>query len=86
LARRDAAGVRLISRKGDDLTRRFPFIDMAVAALPLRSCLIDGEAIVSNENGLAIFEMIGAIGRSQARFYARLRPARLDGEDLQAAD
>jgi ATP-dependent DNA ligase len=26
MARRDAAGVRLITRKGNDLTRRFPFI------------------------------------------------------------
>ena len=53
MARRDAAGVRLISRKGNDLTRRFPFIAMAVAALPVPSCLIDGEAVVCDESGLA---------------------------------
>ena len=47
MARRDAAGVRLITRKGNDLTRRFPFIAMAVAALPVASCLIDGEAIAA---------------------------------------
>jgi ATP-dependent DNA ligase len=50
MARRDAAGVRLITRKGNDLTRRFPFIAMAVAALPVPSCLIDGEAIVSDDD------------------------------------
>jgi ATP-dependent DNA ligase len=36
MARRDAAGVRLITRKGNDLTRRFPFIAMAVAVVPDR--------------------------------------------------
>jgi hypothetical protein len=31
---------------------------MAVGALPVRSCLIDGEAIVCDKNGLAVFELI----------------------------
>jgi ATP-dependent DNA ligase len=39
LARRDD-GVRLLSRIGNDLSRRFPFVAMAVAQLPARSCLI----------------------------------------------
>ena len=39
LARRDN-GVRLLSRNGNDLRRRFPFVAMAVAPLPARSCLI----------------------------------------------
>jgi bifunctional non-homologous end joining protein LigD len=46
LARRDSAGVRLITRAGNDFSSRFPFIAMAVSKLPVRSCLIDGEAIV----------------------------------------
>jgi ATP-dependent DNA ligase len=40
LARRDDAGVRLITRAGNDFTSHFPFIAMAVKALPVRSCLI----------------------------------------------
>ena len=43
--------VRLITRNGNDLTRRFPFIAMALAALPSRSCLIDSEAIMCDEPG-----------------------------------
>ena len=39
LARRDDR-VRLLSRNGNDLNRRFPFVVMAVAQLPARSCLI----------------------------------------------
>jgi bifunctional non-homologous end joining protein LigD len=38
LARRDSAGVRLITRHGKDFTNRFPFIAMAIDELPVRSC------------------------------------------------
>jgi bifunctional non-homologous end joining protein LigD len=58
LARRDGAGIRLITRKGNDFSSRFPFIAMAVSKLPARSCLIDGEAIVCDESGLAVFDLI----------------------------
>jgi bifunctional non-homologous end joining protein LigD len=53
MALRDSAGVRLITRNGNDFSSRFPFIVMAVSKLPVRSCLIDGEAIVCDESGLA---------------------------------
>ena len=58
MARRDSAAVRLITRAGNDFSSRFPFIAMAVRSLPVRSCLIDGEAIVCDENGLAVFERV----------------------------
>jgi ATP-dependent DNA ligase len=58
LAQRDPAGVRLITRNGNDFTSRFPFIEMAIKLLPVRSCLIDGEAVVCDENGLAVFDLI----------------------------
>jgi bifunctional non-homologous end joining protein LigD len=45
MARRDAAGVRLLTRNGHDFAGRFPLAAAAIAALPARSCLIDGEAI-----------------------------------------
>jgi bifunctional non-homologous end joining protein LigD len=62
LARRDSAGARLITRAGNDFSSRFPFIAMAVGKLPVRSCLIDGEAIVCDESGLAVFELIRSHG------------------------
>jgi ATP-dependent DNA ligase len=43
MARRDAVAVRLYTRNGQDSTARFPLIVAAVAALSVRSCLIDGE-------------------------------------------
>ena len=45
MARRDAAGMRLLTRNGHDFAGRFPLAAAAIAALPARSCLIDGEAI-----------------------------------------
>ena len=58
MARRDAAGIRLISRHGNDFTTRFPLAAAAVASLPARSFLIEGEAIVTDDKGLAVFDLI----------------------------
>jgi bifunctional non-homologous end joining protein LigD len=55
LALRNVKGVRLITRNGNDFTKRFLLIVASVMALPARSCLIDGEAIVSDDSGLAVF-------------------------------
>jgi ATP-dependent DNA ligase len=56
--RGDAAGVRLLTRNGYDFAGRFPLAAAAVAALSARSCLIDGEAIVTDQKGLAVFDLI----------------------------
>jgi hypothetical protein len=45
--------VRLYSRPGNDLTRRFPLIVDALARLRSRSCIIDGEAVPCDDNGVA---------------------------------
>ena len=44
--------MRLFTRNGYDFTARFPKIAAAVAGLPARSCVVDGEAIVVNRQGL----------------------------------
>ena len=43
IARKTERGVRLYSRPGNDLTRRFPLIADALARLRARSCILDGE-------------------------------------------
>ena len=83
LARRDRAGVRLITRAGNDFSSRFPFIAMAVRSLPVRSCLIDGEAIVCDENGLAVFELIRRHGALASAVHCAFDLLELDGKDLQ---
>ena len=76
MARRDAAGVRLLTRNGHDFAGRFPMAAAAVATLPARSCLIDGEAIVTDQNGLAVFDLIRGHRWSTGGSPLRLRPAR----------
>jgi ATP-dependent DNA ligase len=49
MVRRDGAGVRLITRHGNDFTARFPLAVEAASASSARSFLLDGEAIVTNE-------------------------------------
>jgi bifunctional non-homologous end joining protein LigD len=83
LARKDAAGVRLFTRAGNDFSSRFPFIALAVGKLPVRSCLIDGEAIVCDENGLAVFELIRRHGALASAVLCAFDLLELDGKDLR---
>jgi bifunctional non-homologous end joining protein LigD len=83
MARRDAAGVRLLTRNGRDFAGRFPIAAAAVATLPARSCLIDGEAIVTDQNGLAVFDLIRGHGHNAAAVLCAFDLLELDGEDLR---
>ena len=83
MARHDTAGVRLITRHRNDFTDRFPFIATAVKALPARSCVIDGEAIVCDENGLAVFELIRGHGSKTSAVLCAFDLLELDGRDLR---
>ena len=58
IARKDGDRVRLCSRPGNDLTDRFPLIVETLANLRARSCIIDGEAVACDDNGLAVFDRI----------------------------
>jgi bifunctional non-homologous end joining protein LigD len=84
VARGDSGGVRLITRAGNNFASRFPFIAMAVAALPARSCIIDGEAIVCDDNGLAVFELIRGHGAKATAVHCAFDLLELDGEDLRS--
>jgi hypothetical protein len=83
MARRDGAGVRLITRAGNDFSSRFPFIAMAISKLPVRSCLIDGEAIVCDESGLAVFDLIRRHGALASDVHCAFDLLQLDGRDLR---
>jgi bifunctional non-homologous end joining protein LigD len=83
IARRADGGVRLLTRKGNNFSNRFPQIVAAVAALPARSCLIDGEAIVTDHKGLAVFDLIRGHRPSEAAVLCAFDLLELDGEDLR---
>jgi ATP-dependent DNA ligase len=57
MARRDPVGIRLITRRGNDWTTRYPRVAEAVNHLKVRSCLIDGEVVCCDERGLATFQL-----------------------------
>jgi bifunctional non-homologous end joining protein LigD len=56
---------------------------MAVGKLPVRSCLIDGEAIVCDENGLAVFELIRRHGALASAVHCAFDLLELDSRDLR---
>jgi hypothetical protein len=60
---------RLYSRPGSDPTYRFPLIVKALARLPSKSCIIDGEAVACDGNGMPTFDHIRYRAIKAACFY-----------------
>jgi bifunctional non-homologous end joining protein LigD len=83
IAYRDGNSVRLMTRKGYDFADRFPLIADAVAALPVRSCVIDGEAIACDENGLSVFDLLHHQRRDQVVTLCALDLLSINGEDVR---
>jgi bifunctional non-homologous end joining protein LigD len=83
MARRDPAGVRLLTRNGDDWALRYPLIVEAVNALKVRSCLIDGEAVVCDDAGRAVFERLRQVRLSRHVFLCASDLLELNGDDLR---
>jgi ATP-dependent DNA ligase len=83
MARRDPVGIRLITRRGNDWTTRFPLIVEAVNHLKVRSCLIDGEAVCCDEKGLAVFHVLRRRGNESQAFLYAFDLLELDGTDLR---
>jgi ATP-dependent DNA ligase len=83
LVRRDAAGVRLFTRNGHDWTGRFPLIARAALALRARSCLIDGEAVACDGDGLPVFDRLRYRRDDRRVFLYAFDVIELNGEDLR---
>src|SRR5499427_1107927 len=74
LVRRDGAGTRLFTRNGHDWTGRFPLIARAALSLRAVSCLIDGEAVACDDDGLPVFDRLRYRRDDRRVFPLRLRP------------
>ncbi len=70
--------MRLFTR---NFANRFPRIAEAVANLPVRSCFIDGEAIVVDTNGLSVFDLIRYRQHDRAAVLCAFDLIELDGTD-----
>jgi bifunctional non-homologous end joining protein LigD len=77
------AQVRLYSRPGNDLTRRFPPIVETLARLRSRSCIIDGEAVACDDNGVASFDLIRHQRANESIFLYGFDLIELNGDELR---
>jgi bifunctional non-homologous end joining protein LigD len=84
----DDGRVVIRTRRGLDWTQRFPAIAEAIAALPVKSAIFDGEAVVEDRNGVADFAKLQDALKSGEQhsivFYA-FDLLYLDGYDLRPA-
>jgi bifunctional non-homologous end joining protein LigD len=83
MARRETGRVRLYTRRRNDWTTRYPLIVAAVSSLRCRSCLIDGEAVVTDDNGLSDFEMLRSRRHDHRAFLYAFDLVELNGRDLR---
>src|SRR4030095_1531512 len=83
IARKNAAQVRLYSRPGNDLTHRFPLIVETLARLRSRSCIIDGEAVACDDNGVASFDLVRYHRNNERIFLYAFDLIELNGDDLR---
>jgi hypothetical protein len=83
MPRRDAAGVRLLTRNGSDWAHRFPLIAEASGALQVKSFLIDGEAVACDDNGVAVFEKHRGRREDRHVFLYAFDLIEINGQDLR---
>jgi bifunctional non-homologous end joining protein LigD len=83
MARREGDGVRLLTRNGHDWAPRYPLIVEAVAALRVHSCLIDGEAVCCDDEGVAVFAKLRQRRNDRHVVLRAFDLLELDGKDLR---
>ena len=83
IAYRSGDRVRLLTRNGYDFADRFPLIVDAIAALRVRTCIIDGEAVACDGNGLAVFELLHYQRRDQIVTLCAFDLIEREGKDLR---
>jgi ATP-dependent DNA ligase len=83
IARKTDKRVKLYSRRGNDLTDRFPLIVEALTKLGSRSCIIDGEAVACGYDGISSFDRIRYRRHDATVFLCAFDLIELDGDDLR---
>jgi len=73
--------VELISRNGNDKTKRFAEVVEGIEILPARTIVLDGEVVAFDETHRSRFQLIGAVGRPLV--YAVFDCLYLNGKDLR---
>jgi bifunctional non-homologous end joining protein LigD len=81
LAYKEGASVTLLSRNANDRTEAFSSIAKAVAALPARTLLLDGEAVAFDRKRVSRFQLL-QVGKSEL-VYAVFDCLFVNGRDLR---
>jgi bifunctional non-homologous end joining protein LigD len=84
LAQKDGCRVRLMTRHGYDCADQYPLAVAAVSALPARSCVIDNEFIVCNDDELAVYDLLRARTHDHLALLCAFDLIELDGADLRS--
>ncbi len=82
LAYKEGSRVRLLSRNGKDRTETYPDVAAAVAKLPARTLLLDGEVVAFDRHRVSLFQILQE-GKA-ASFYAVFDCLFQDGHDSRA--
>ncbi|MCJ9692992.1 non-homologous end-joining DNA ligase [Rhizobium sp. PRIMUS64] len=89
----EPTGVRILTRGGHDWTHRFPAIEQAAKQLPVATAILDGEAVVLDEQGRPDFGLLqqslggrGGKKRSSTALFMAFDLIYFDGHDLRNAE
>jgi bifunctional non-homologous end joining protein LigD len=85
MVRRAGERVRIYTRRGVDWTKRFPRITTAVLKLRVESVLLDGEGVVCDDSGLAIFDKLHSKLNDDQVFLYAFDVLEVEGEDYRLA-
>ena len=83
MVRRDADGIRVLTRNGYDWSSRYPLIVETAKALRAKSFVIDGEAVACDDAGLAIFQKLRHRSNDACVFLYAFDLLELNGKDFR---
>jgi bifunctional non-homologous end joining protein LigD len=61
---KDGDKITLLSRRGNDVTGDYPEIQKSVSLIKAKSCVLDGELIIYNDEGIPEFQLLQRRSRS----------------------
>jgi bifunctional non-homologous end joining protein LigD len=83
IVRRDGLTMRLFTRNGHDWTDRYPAIAAAASKLKARTFTLDGEAVVCNADGVAVFHTLHRHGKVREAILQAFDLLELDDVDYR---
>jgi len=79
--------VRLLTRRGNDWTTKFPELATRLSALPAKSAILDGEVVALDPSGRSLFSLLQQsldARRAQDLTFFAFDLLQLDGQDLRS--